>query len=120
MPVVSLPTAQPFAPTVAYDGHTATVTWKPVSGATGYAINVLQDGATQPVGTATAQAADTSAQVTPTISDTTKQTLTRPADDLVAVGEAEVRGRKAKVLLWSLKDAPGPSSTAIEGKTVEA
>ena len=38
------------------------------------------------------------------ISDTTKQMLTRPADDLVAVGEAEVRGRKAKVLLWSLKD----------------
>ena len=38
------------------------------------------------------------------IADTTKQMLTRPADDLVAVGEAEVRGRKAKVLLWSLKD----------------
>ena len=37
------------------------------------------------------------------IADTTKQTLTRPADDLVAVGEAEVRGRKAKVLLWSLQ-----------------
>jgi adenylate cyclase len=54
------------------------------------------------------------------ISDTTKQTLTRPADDLVAVGEAEVRGRKAKVLLWSLKDAPAPSSTAIPGETVGA
>ena len=51
------------------------------------------------------------------ISDTTKQTLTRPADDLVAVGEAEVRGRKAKVLLWSLKDdadadSPQPSPPA--------
>ncbi|HEY6889707.1 MAG TPA: adenylate/guanylate cyclase domain-containing protein, partial [Solirubrobacter sp.] len=56
------------------------------------------------------------------ISDTTKQTLTRPADDLVAVGEAEVRGRKAKVLLWSLKDAPaapGPAPAAPEA-TVEA
>ncbi|HEX6026358.1 MAG TPA: adenylate/guanylate cyclase domain-containing protein [Solirubrobacter sp.] len=42
------------------------------------------------------------------ISDTTKQRLTRAADDLVAVGEAEVRGRKAKVLLWSLRDEPAP------------
>ena len=40
------------------------------------------------------------------ISDTTKQMLTREVEDLVAVGEAEVRGRKAKVLLWSLRDAP--------------
>jgi adenylate cyclase len=51
------------------------------------------------------------------ISDTTKQKLTREATDLVAVGEAEVRGRKAKVLLWSLdegKPAPSesPSATA--------
>src|SRR3954453_7277048 len=38
------------------------------------------------------------------IADTTKQRLTRPADDVVAVGEAEVRGRKAKVLLWSITD----------------
>ena len=38
------------------------------------------------------------------IADTTKQMLTRPVDDLVAVGEAEVRGRKAKVLLWSIDD----------------
>jgi class 3 adenylate cyclase len=40
------------------------------------------------------------------IADTTKQMLTRAADDLVAVGEAEVRGRKAKVLLWSLRETP--------------
>ena len=40
------------------------------------------------------------------LADTTKQRLTRPANDLVAVGEADVRGRKAKVLLWSLSDAP--------------
>lgn len=52
------------------------------------------------------------------ISDTTKQKLTRAPDDLVQVGEAEVRGRKAKVLLWSLRngDAPAPS----EPKAVEA
>ena len=35
------------------------------------------------------------------LADTTSQALTRPADDLVPVGEAEVRGRKAKVRLWS-------------------
>jgi adenylate cyclase len=42
------------------------------------------------------------------MADTTKQLLTRAPDDLVAVGEAEVRGRKAKVLLWSLGDKPAP------------
>ncbi len=40
------------------------------------------------------------------IADTTHKMLTRPAEDLVAVGEAEVRGRKAKVLLWSLRETP--------------
>ena len=35
------------------------------------------------------------------ISDTTRQALTRPVEDIVEVGEAEVRGRKAKVKLWS-------------------
>jgi adenylate cyclase len=44
------------------------------------------------------------------VSDTTRQALTRSdaAQDLVAVGEAEVRGRKAKVVLWSL---PGAAAT---------
>ena len=42
------------------------------------------------------------------ISDTTKQKLTRAPDDLVEVGEAEVRGRKGKVLLWSLRDGDAP------------
>jgi adenylate cyclase len=54
------------------------------------------------------------------ISDTTKQTLTRPADDLVAVGEAEVRGRKAKVLLWSINDAPAPEPASEPSEPVEA
>jgi adenylate cyclase len=48
------------------------------------------------------------------ISDTTKQKLTRAADDLEAVGEAEVRGRKAKVLLWSLREGPPPPATPGE------
>ena len=44
------------------------------------------------------------------VSDTTRQALTRPQDaaDLVAAGEAEVRGRQAKVVLWSLPTAPDP------------
>ncbi|WP_028067164.1 CHASE2 domain-containing protein [Solirubrobacter soli] len=54
------------------------------------------------------------------IADTTKQRLTRPADDLVAVGEAEVRGRKAKVLLWSLKDSTPPAPASEASATVEA
>lgn len=36
------------------------------------------------------------------VADATRRALRRPADDLVAVGEAEVRGRTAPVLLWSL------------------
>jgi adenylate cyclase len=54
------------------------------------------------------------------ISDTTKQALTRPVDDLVAVGEAEVRGRKAKVLLWSLQESEPPRSAASPVERVEA
>ena len=42
------------------------------------------------------------------LADTTYQALTRPADDLETVGEAEVRGRKAKVLLWSLREPATP------------
>jgi len=46
--------------------------------------------------------------------------LTRAADDLVAVGEAEVRGRKAKVLLWSLQEPPAPTETPAPSESVEA
>jgi adenylate cyclase len=42
------------------------------------------------------------------VSDSTRAMLTRPAEDLIQVGEAEVRGRVAKVLLWSLADQPPP------------
>ena len=56
------------------------------------------------------------------ISDTTKQKLTRAPDDIVQVGEAEVRGRKAKVLLWSLRDgdAPAPGKDSATVKRIEA
>ncbi len=42
------------------------------------------------------------------VSDTTRSMLMRPVDDLIEVGEAEVRGRVAKVMLWSLADQPEP------------
>jgi hypothetical protein len=54
------------------------------------------------------------------IADTTKQMLMRPVDDLVAVGEAEVRGRKAKVLLWSIDDKPAPKTAESPPEPVEA
>jgi adenylate cyclase len=43
------------------------------------------------------------------VADSTRSALTRPAGDLVSVGEFEVRGRRAKVTLWSL---PAPGATA--------
>ncbi len=54
------------------------------------------------------------------IADTTKQMLVRPVDDLIAVGEAEVRGRKAKVLLWSLDDTSAPAPAETPSEPVEA
>src|SRR5262249_42417578 len=50
------------------------------------------------------------------ISDTTKQMFTRPVDDLIPVGEAEGRGRKAKGLLGSMsdEDPTAPATPARE------
>ncbi len=42
------------------------------------------------------------------VADTTRSMLQRPVEDLIQVGEAEVRGRVAKVMLWSLADQPEP------------
>jgi class 3 adenylate cyclase len=36
------------------------------------------------------------------VADSTREALLTPAADLVEVGEFEVRGRKAKIKLWSL------------------
>ena len=38
------------------------------------------------------------------VADSTRERLRRPADDLVPVGEFEVRGRKATIKLWSLPE----------------
>jgi adenylate cyclase len=53
------------------------------------------------------------------VSDTTYQALTRPAEDLIAVGEAEVRGRKAKVRLWSLRDGDVAAAEPAAEQVVE-
>jgi adenylate cyclase len=54
------------------------------------------------------------------ISDTTRQALTRPVDDLVEVGEAEVRGRRAKVKLWSLRGGDVPLVLTNPSQRAEA
>jgi adenylate cyclase len=54
------------------------------------------------------------------LADPTHKRLTRPADDLVAVGEAEVRGRKAKVVVWSLREAEPPAAPEAQPAAAEA
>jgi adenylate cyclase len=40
------------------------------------------------------------------IADSTHQRLTGQSDDMLALGEAEVRGRSAKIKLWTLREDP--------------
>jgi adenylate cyclase len=47
------------------------------------------------------------------VADSTRALLRQPADDLVEVGEFEVRGRTAKVKLWSLRE---PEEAAPEAQ----
>jgi adenylate cyclase len=47
------------------------------------------------------------------VADATRAALKAPADDLVPVGEFEVRGRKATIKLWSLAE-PEESSTHVD------
>jgi adenylate cyclase len=42
------------------------------------------------------------------VADSTRTRLNEPADDLIEVGEFEVRGRTATVKLWSLPEEPEP------------
>ena len=47
------------------------------------------------------------------VADSTREALRTPADDLVEVGEFEVRGRRATIKLWSLAEpAPAPPEPA--------
>jgi adenylate cyclase len=43
------------------------------------------------------------------LSDSTKQALLEPADDLVFVDEVEIRGRVARMKLWGLNESAAPS-----------
>jgi adenylate cyclase len=55
------------------------------------------------------------------VSDSTRAALREPAGDLVEVGEFEVRGRKAKIKLWSLRDsAAAEADAAPEVVTAES
>ncbi len=53
------------------------------------------------------------------LADSTRAALTRPADDLVEVGDFEVRGRKASIKLWSLAE-PEPEHQEPTPATAEA
>jgi adenylate cyclase len=48
------------------------------------------------------------------LSDSTREALQVPADDLVFVDEVDIRGRVAKMKLWGLNEAPAPSAAAPE------
>jgi adenylate cyclase len=55
------------------------------------------------------------------LADSTRQALRTPADDLAEVGDFEVRGRKAKIKLWSLVDSearPGDGASGADRETV--
>jgi adenylate cyclase len=52
------------------------------------------------------------------VADSTRTRLSQPADDLVEVGEFEVRGRTASVKLWSLAEPAAPAEPVAA--TVEA
>jgi adenylate cyclase len=54
------------------------------------------------------------------VADSTRSALKQPADDLVEVGEFEVRGRTATVRLWSLREEPAPTGEAAPPEAVEA
>jgi adenylate cyclase len=55
------------------------------------------------------------------LADSTRAALRTPAADLIEVGDFEVRGRKAKIRLWSLADADagaGDGSSDVHGQPV--
>ena len=43
------------------------------------------------------------------LSDSTREALVAPADDLVFVDEVEIRGRVARMKLWGVNEAPAPA-----------
>jgi adenylate cyclase len=53
------------------------------------------------------------------LADSTRAALRTPATDLIEVGDFEVRGRKAKIRLWSLADAEVDASGGAAGADAE-
>ena len=51
------------------------------------------------------------------IADSTREALRTPAADLIEAGEFEVRGRKAKIKLWSLAEPQAPAVTQAQPAT---
>ena len=54
------------------------------------------------------------------VADSTRAALRTPADDLVEVGEFEVRGRRAMIKLWSLPEEPTEARAEPTPATAEA
>jgi adenylate cyclase len=54
------------------------------------------------------------------LADSTRDALSQPADDLVEVGEFEVRGRRATIKLWSLAEPARPAGQEPAPATAEA
>ncbi len=52
-------------------------------------------------------------------SGSTKDSLTSPPDDLEFVGETDIRGRVAKLTLWSISEPEGVPRTAPAAQTLE-
>ncbi|MGO9909143.1 MAG: CHASE2 domain-containing protein [Solirubrobacteraceae bacterium] len=46
------------------------------------------------------------------LSDSTREALLAPPDDLVEVGETEIRGRQGHIKLWSINEEPEPMEAA--------
>ncbi|MFZ0379164.1 MAG: adenylate/guanylate cyclase domain-containing protein [Solirubrobacteraceae bacterium] len=46
------------------------------------------------------------------LSGSTRDALRSPPDDLVEVGETDIRGRQARIKLWSISEAPEPMEPA--------
>jgi adenylate cyclase len=54
------------------------------------------------------------------MADTTREALTKPAEDLVFFDEVPIRGRVEKVKLWSISGTPAPPTAAAPAPAEQA
>jgi adenylate cyclase len=54
------------------------------------------------------------------LSDSTREALVEPAEDLVFVDEVDIRGRVARMKLWGLNEAPSPPPAPAEAAQTTA